>query len=282
MTVGKVKWLSEPAALFAIAFVAPALSQAQTLSTSEARDLRNLGGDVWSVWTSPVRLDERKLLPVAASAGIIVIAVAADSAIWHLLSTNSDALPLRLLAPVRSGGVGVLKDLTTSTYLIPLSVAAYAAGRLSNSTPLRDAGLGCGASYLASLGVRLVAYGSVGRTRPYVAAGPRELSFPGFGDWDRRSFTAGHAGNAAACASFLGNRFALGAGEPLMYLYVAAVGLGRMADGWHWASDTVTGVILGVAIGSAISDRFLVRHRPGDTQQPAVAPLPLFRFRVTF
>lgn len=269
-------------ALLLLGVLTPASGLAQPVATSEARDLRDLGGDVWSVWTSPARLDQGHLLPVAASVGAITIAFVADSAIYGFLSRHSNSAPLRLLAPLRTHGIGVLKDLTTGTYLIPLSAAMYVAGRLSNSGSLRDAGLGCGASYAASLGVRLVAYGSVSRARPYLNQGPTELSFPGFGDWDHRSFTAGHTGNAAACASFLGNRFSLGVAEPLLYAYVAAIGLARMTDGWHWTSDTVTGVILGAAIGSAIAGRSLARKEAAVGAQPALAAPALLRFRFTF
>lgn len=269
-------------ALLILGFLAPAVSVGQPVATSEARDFRNLGGDVWSVWTSPGRLGSDRMLPVAASVGVIAIAVVADSVLWHLLSTRSSARALGFLAPLRKDGVRVLKDLTTSTYLVPLSAAVYAAGRLSRDVSLRDAGLGCGASYLASLGTRLAAYGVVGRARPYVNEGPLELSFPGFRDWDRRSFTAGHAGNAAACVSFLANRFSLGVGEPLLYIYVAAVGLARMTDGWHWLSDTVTGVIVGVAIGSAIADRSAGRHRAAEGQLSGADYVPVLRFKVTF
>ncbi len=150
-----------------------------------------------------------------------------------------------------------------------------------NSAPLRDAGLGCMASYVASLGVRSLAYGSVHRARPYLNKSHTELSFPGFGDWDHRSFTAGHTGNAAACAAFLTRRFSLGLVEPLLYTYVAAIGIARMADGWHWTSDTVTGVIIGAAIGSAIASRSLDR-RAADAGQPASDPINVLSFRFTF
>lgn len=269
------------AALLALGILIPAVSWAQP-TTSEARDFRNLGGDVWSVWSSPARLDQGKLLPVTAAIGVIAIAFAADSVVYRFLSTHANAGPLRLLAPLRANGVGILKDLTTGTYLIPLSAAMYAAGRLSHSAPLHDAGLGCGASYVASLGVRLVAYGSVGRARPYLNGSSRELLFPGFRDWDRRSFTAGHAGNAASCASFLANRFSLGVAEPLLYTYVAAISVVRMTEGWHWTSDTVTGVIIGLAIGSLIADRSVGRLGAPDGDQLGSDPVPLLSFRFTF
>jgi hypothetical protein len=273
---------ADVAVVVAALAVGSSVVAAQPTATSEMRDLRNLGGDVWAAWSSPARLDGRTLVPVGVAVGGIALAFVADSLIYKLLSNHPGALPVRLLAPVRADGLPVIKDLTTSTYLIPLSVAAYAAGRLSRSDPLRDAAMGCGASYLASLGVRLMFVTTVHRSRPYLDEGPYAVSFPGLGDWDHRSSTAGHAGNAAACASFLGNRFSMGWGEPVMYAYVGVLALGRIADGWHWTSDTMTGVIAGVAIGSVVAHRQL--SRPASAPMTAVAPnaIPILRFKIAF
>jgi membrane-associated phospholipid phosphatase len=89
-----------------------------------------------------------------------------------------------------------------------------------------------------------------------------------------------------ACASFLGHRFALGGPEPIPYLVSTAIGLGRMADGHHWASDTMTGAILGFAIGKAIAARQLERlSRNGSSAANGgvrASSLPLLRFSLDF
>ena len=58
-----------------------------------------------------------------------------------------------------------------------------------------------------------------------------------------------------ACMSFLSHRYSTGVAAPFMYAYASAIGLARMADGWHWASDTMTGAIVGYAIGKLVADR---------------------------
>jgi membrane-associated phospholipid phosphatase len=63
-----------------------------------------------------------------------------------------------------------------------------------------------------------------------------------------------------ACASFLSHRYSFGVAEALPYVYSVAIGVGRMADGEHWASDTMLGGVLGYAIGSAIARRQLARN----------------------
>ena len=49
----------------------------------------------------------------------------------------------------------------------------------------------------------------------------------------------------------------------MMYAYASAIGLGRMVDGWHWASDTMAGAAVGFAIGTLVADRQLTRTTGG-------------------
>jgi membrane-associated phospholipid phosphatase len=75
-----------------------------------------------------------------------------------------------------------------------------------------------------------------------------------------------------ACASFLGHRYSLGIAEPLPYAYATVIGLGRMADGEHWASDTMLGAIVGFSIGRAIASRQLQRRASSaDSTSPSIA-----------
>jgi hypothetical protein len=88
-----------------------------------------------------------------------------------------------------------------------------------------------------------------------------------------------------SCASFIGHRFSLGPLEAIPYAYAAAIGVGRMADGRHWASDTMTGALVGFAIGKAISDRQLGRARSNELTSrplPTQSPTPLIRVSFQF
>jgi len=56
-----------------------------------------------------------------------------------------------------------------------------------------------------------------------------------------------------------------------------------MADGRHWASDTMTGALVGYAIGKAIADRQLSRaSRSTDVRPVPQAPTPLIRISIPF
>lgn len=227
---------------------------------SEKQDVRNLGGDIWNVWTSPVRGTPRDFA-IAGGEALGVAAVSlADSVFWHWMSTHDNALAIRILRPLREGFPVPLYELGSGQYILPLSGALYVAGRLSHSVALRDAGLGCAAGHLSSLGFREVVFFGVARTRPRATPEPFHISFPGSNDWDRQSFYSGHTSNSMACASFFAHRFSLGLLAAAPYAYSAAIGVGRMADGRHWLSDTMTGALAGFAIGRTIAIRQRKRY----------------------
>jgi membrane-associated phospholipid phosphatase len=233
--------------------------RAQARLGSERRDIETFTGDIWSVWTSPARLSTQDVAPVAIAAAAITLTTRIDSAtrVWMLAHGHSPLL--RVFAPLRDSAKIHAGSLGTGMYLLPLSGALYVAGRLSHSSGLRDAGLGCGAGHLGTLGIREIAYHAIGRARPRVTDDPFELSIPGSTDWLWHSFFSGHIANSMACASFLSHRYSFGIGEVVPYAYATAIGVGRMADAEHWASDTVLGAVVGYAIGRAIAARQLTR-----------------------
>jgi membrane-associated phospholipid phosphatase len=82
-----------------------------------------------------------------------------------------------------------------------------------------------------------------------------------------------------ACASYLGHRYSLGLAEPAMYTYVGLIGMGRVADGWHWMSDAVAGGAMGLAIGKAIADRQFARAEARSSVPGVTVMVPLGSLR---
>ena len=112
--------------------------------------------------------------------------------------------------------------------------------------------------------------GLFGRSRPYAAAGDaRDFDLGGgFGSSTRRSFPSGHTSMAFTFASVVSGETshrwprAHKVVAPLAYMAATGVGLARMYNDKHWASD----VALGAAIGT-LSGRIVVRYahgRPGN------------------
>lgn len=90
-----------------------------------------------------------------------------------------------------------------------------------------------------------------------------------------------------AYTSLLTHRYALGLVEPLPYAFSVAIGLGRLADGHHWASDVVVGGVVGFAVGKAIADRQLRRKDDATTvgsvqRQRSPWQVPVMRWSIAF
>jgi membrane-associated phospholipid phosphatase len=108
--------------------------------------------------------------------------------------------------------------------------------------------------------------GVFGRVRPYASAGnARDFDLGGgFSSDDRRSFPSGHASTAFALASVVAEESshhwprARRVIVPIAYAAAASVGLARMYNDKHWASD----VALGAAVGT-LSGRIVVRYAHG-------------------
>lgn len=246
---------------------------------SERSDLQHLTGDVWSAWSSPVRVDRKELGNFALAGAAFAVVFPHDSTIAAWMATHRRSLFMRALAPMTDSAAIRLNRLPLEQYLLPLATLTYVAGRLSHDASLRDAGLGCVTAHLSATGFRELGYYLVARSRPSVTADPTQISFPGGRDWNEHAFVAGHVANAMSCASFLAHRFHSPLGAVVVYGYSTAIGLGRMADRWHWASDTVAGALLGYVSGRFVAKRQLGRL---SNQTSTAATLFSASWRVTF
>lgn len=144
-----------------------------------------------------------------------------------------------------------------------IGAGMYGAGRLAKSHKLADLGLHGTEALLIGETLGLVMKGFFGRQRPYV--NPDTLNpdnwqlMRGFGDKDGyRSFPSGHtvAGFAAAAAVTAemsrwqpDTRWLVGS---VMYGGAGMVGLSRMYNNRHWASDVLAGAAIGIFAGNKV------------------------------
>ena len=139
-----------------------------------------------------------------------------------------------------------------------LAPAFYLVGRFSHDPQLQDLGWHTTEASLVGLGITGILKGFVGRSRPYVSAdtNPHDFKFAGgFTSNARSSFPSGHAtiafAAAAAATSEVGRmwpRYVWIVG-PVLYGSAAFVGLARMYQSQHWASDVVLGAGIGTFAG---------------------------------
>ena len=171
---------------------------------------------------------------------------------------------------LRLAATGFNKIALPGSFIIGGSM--YAVGRLSKSDRLAELGLhGTEALVLGSV-FGTVLKNTFGRARPYVDTVPNPDNWQLLRGWkgqDKfRSFPSGHTTAAFAAAAavtaemsrwYPSSIWYIG---PSMYGGATLVGLSRMYDNRHWASD----VIMGAAIGTFAGNKVVRYHRthPGN------------------
>jgi membrane-associated phospholipid phosphatase len=142
-----------------------------------------------------------------------------------------------------------------------IGVSMYAIGRVTKEDHLAQLGLHGTEALAIGEGTAIALKGFFGRARPLVdVKNPNDYQLlRGFGKDDRfRSFPSGHtvAGFAAAAAVtaetsrwWPSSVWYVG---PVMYGGAALVGLSRMYDNRHWASDVITGAAIGTFAGTKV------------------------------
>ena len=134
----------------------------------------------------------------------------------------------------------------------------YAAGRLAKNRKLASLGLHGTEALIVGEVVASALKGLVGRQRPYVR--PRDANnyqlFRGVkGGNDFRSFPSGHAVAAFAAAAAVTAETSRNAPNstwivaPIMYGGAALVGVSRMYNNQHWATDVLVGAGIGTLAG---------------------------------
>lgn len=139
-----------------------------------------------------------------------------------------------------------------------LGLGSYAWGRLAPHPDMADFGWHTAEAAIVGSAVTEILKVTVGRSRPYVSAdtNPRDFKVgAGFTSGARQSFPSGHATIAFAAASAatsevqrLWPRYKWVAGT-LLYGSASMVGLARMYQNQHWASDVVLGAGIGTFAG---------------------------------
>ena len=133
----------------------------------------------------------------------------------------------------------------------------YAVGRATKQRDLADLGLHGLEAIFVGGATSTVIKGLAGRARPYLdITNPRDFGFGrGFGGGDHSSFPSGHTTAAFAAAATVTSESRRWWPHqtwwvaPLMYGGATMVGVSRMYDNKHWASDVAVGAMIGTFAG---------------------------------
>lgn len=148
-----------------------------------------------------------------------------------------------------------------------ISAGVFAAGKVARRPGIEDAGWHATQSILLAGGVTSALKFAVGRARPLDVEGSdgdEFLPFRGHRDeWS--SMPSGHTTVAFAAASAFSAELGRSRpkvarwARPVLYATAAAVGISRVVDERHWASD----VIVGAGVGTFVGRRLVgFSHRP--------------------
>lgn len=154
---------------------------------------------------------------------------------------------------------------------VVIGVSMYAVGRLSHTERLAEVGLHGTEALFVGEGVASVIKNTLGRARPFVdTVAPNPDDWQLFRGWhtndNYRSFPSGHSVAAFAAAAAVSAEtsrwwpkptyFFIG---PVLYGGAAAVGLSRMYNNRHWASDVIMGAAIGTFAGTKVV-RYSLTH----------------------
>jgi len=250
--------------LLSLVVTFPELVHGQSILRDAGRDIRTSAGDILFVYASPARADRKAWLEAGGVVAATALISLADDDLdrWVVRRDAADAFEFMEFFRERRDPSDIeWSDVGSARILSKVSLGLWAAGLVTGSEDLRDAGTGCLSTWLAIEGTRQVNYLTWSRRRPEESGGDQYMIRAGQGEWADRSFISGHFANPIGCAKFWNDRFELGALEPALYAVSLAVGVSRMVDRRHWLSDIAISGALGYIAGKTVARRQLERKR---------------------
>jgi membrane-associated phospholipid phosphatase len=239
---------------------------APPLSTPAAADkftLRSLSHDflkdAGEIWSYPVHIRARDILPIAGFAVMTGFLIANDEAIsrWFRDYRDNHAW-VRAVSPVitEMGATGAWG--TVAAFLCVGLIA-------KDNKAIGTADLALNALLQSGIVVTFLK-GMTGRQRPFYANGVDHWSGPvgffkrfGKGQYGRYdSFPGGHSATAFALATVVAMQYRKSVLVPILaYSTATGVGLSRMTEKKHWLSSVFVGAVLGHVIGRMV----VLNHR---------------------
>lgn len=193
-------------------------------------------------------------VPWAIAGGLTAATLLVDRSIHREVSTHGNNSIDKILGTGRFGRRGTIGELIGEPHVtIGMSGLFYAGGAIAGSERAKRVGVAGVEAAVASGLLVLAVKGLVGRNRPYTGDDADEYRpFRGSKN-SRASFPSGHATTAFAMASVVADEYDNFWVDFLSYGYAVTVGVGRIYQNNHWASDVAAGALLGTWVGKSVS-----------------------------
>lgn len=219
--------------------------------------LRLVWADATETATEPLRWDGDDWRNVGLIGGGLVLGMAfLDKPIRDAAQRNRSASSDRFFVRVQRFG--------TKQYGLPVLAGFYGYGEFADDYEAKTVALdGLSASLISAL-VTSSIKGVVGRARPNSGLGPHHFA-PLQGDY---SFPSGHATGAFTFASVIASHYDSIWVDATAYGIAGLVGIARIQQDAHWASDVAAGALIGGLIGHHVVEF----NREWRANHPMFAP----------
>ena len=223
-----------------------ALSRTETLDSVMKTEARRYVTDGGAILLAPLHWDRGSWTQAALAVASIALLSTQDARLDTAFQRNRSSRTDSFSAAVTPLG---------SYAAVGVSAVSLGAGLLFKNSELRDTGRDAVEAELFAAGiVTPILKWTVGRLRPAQGSDADEYR-PLSND---QSFPSGHATEAFAVASVFAARSRGWVVPVIAYALASGVGLARMNDRAHFASDVVAGAFIGTAIGHSV----VRRHAP--------------------
>jgi len=204
--------------------------------------LKQFKNDFGNVIVSPKHWDKKDVGNFVFICGTGLFLYAIDDDIQQMFKANTDGT---------SDAAKAITSFGNGAVLAGLIAALYAGGEISDNDSLRKTSLLSLESWLTT-GIIVVGMKFVfGRARPGTGK-PKNTFYPFTLKSSYNSFPSGHSASAFAVASVIASQTKDANVDLLVYTLATLVGVSRVNNNKHWASDVLIGSVIGHAVGKKI------------------------------
>lgn len=240
----------------------------------------DVGEDFVDLLTAPADWGTQEWLAAGAVGAVTAgLVVSGDEAVYRASVESSDHLPYAIVG--KMAWLGKWYGRNDINPLITFGVVVggmWAVGEASDDAYLVRTSAIAAESYLFTGAITIVSKFLFGRSRPYTGEGPHRWRWVGRHDRDRRSFPSGHAASAFSMATAISRRYTDWWVQVPAYTLATGMSFQRIDAGVHWTSD----VLIGAALGFAVSTFLVQLHTCDDTAAPGTPSPTLVSFGFSF
>ena len=202
------------------------------------------------IWASPFKIDKRSLIFLGGLALTTAYLINRDK-VYH-----NDVQHFTLSNQWIKQSSPVITQFGSTPANLAIIGSFYLGGTLLKDERARETAQLSLKSLMHALVVSQVLKGIFQRQRPYVENGVDGWFTHGKGT-DYRSFPSGHTTTAWSVATVIAGMYEDKPAVPVIcYSLATLVGLSRLSENKHWASDVLVGAALGYAIGRFVLKKY--------------------------